>query len=170
MKHWKKLIALFLAMVMATGFATTAMAAETENNIPENVTRHTIELTVAPDETIESNNEDGNSSTFIWGNGTYNPPVNGVTYTPTMNIPERYFAYETTATTTSGGTCSGYYIVSLVRSVTATITSVQHNVDGVTYKNDWIEIYNTSVSDYQFKIHNGTSEAITVTITYYSWA
>lgn len=168
MKHVKKLVALFLAMVMIASFATTAMAAENEPTIPENVTRHTIEVTVAPDGTIE--NTDETVAPCIWGQGTYNPPVNGATYTPTMNIPNRYFAYETTATTTSGGTCSGTYSVSLMFNSTATITSMQNNVDGITYKNDWIEIYNTNINAYNFKINNNAGVAITVSITYYSWA
>ena len=67
MKHFKKFIALFLAMIMATSFATTAMAAEPEDSgIPENATAHTIELTVNPDGTVEG-------TSIPWANPTILP-------------------------------------------------------------------------------------------------
>ncbi len=163
----KKIFALVLAVALATSFSTVAFAAE-ESGIPENATRHTIEVTVEPGETIDGSEE--GIAPYIWGQGTYSPPVNGVTYTPTMNIPDRYFAYETSATTTDGSTCEGSYVVALVRSVSAVVTSIEAFVDGQTHKNDWITIYNTNVSDYQFKIINRTGIPITVQLTYYSWA
>ena len=87
------MIALFLAILMATSFATTAMAAEPDSEIPENATSHTIELTVNPDGTIEGG-EDG-VSPFIWNQE--NHTVSGDrTYTLQFNVPERYFAYAST--------------------------------------------------------------------------
>lgn len=164
----KKIFALFLAIVLATSFSTVAFAAENYSGIPENATKHTIEVTVEPGETIDETDEE--IAPYIWGTGNYSPPVNGVTYTPTMNIPERYFAFETVATTTNGGTTSGSYSVFLVRSVSANIASLEGSVDGQTYKRDWITIESTTATDYQFKIVNQTTTSISVTLTYYSWS
>ena len=168
MKHFKKLIALFLAMVLATSFATTAMAAENDSGIPENATRHTIELTVAPDGTIEGTDEDG-VAPFMWGNGSYSPPANGVTYTAQFTIPDRYFAYELSAIGSNGatvsGTCSAYLLLS---DAETSIAGLNVNIDGSTKKMDWIDV--TAGDKHLFKIINGSSSSITVTITYYSWA
>lgn len=168
MKHLKKLLALFLAMVMATSFATTAMAAETENRIPENVTRHTIELTVAPDGTIESTNEDG-VAPFIWNQEGYT--VSGdKTYTLQFDVPERFFAFEMRATDTSGNALTGLYKVELLLAAAfAELASRTASADGVTYKVDNIDLFATN-QRCLFCIINGTGVPISVTLTYYSWA
>ena len=151
-----------LALALAFSFSTVAFAAE-ESGIPENATRHTIELTVEPGE--------NDIAPYIWGQGTYNPPSNGVTYTPFMNIPQRYFAFECSALTTSGASCSGYYVVGLVRNVNTPIfVSENFSINGVVNKCDWITIPNTNATDYQFKIVNATNERLNVSLTYYSWA
>ena len=164
MKHFKKLIALFLAMVLATSFATTAMAAETDSGIPENATRHTIELTVAPDGTIEGTDEDG-VAPFMWDQENYT--VSGdKTYTLQFYVSDRYFAYEMSATNSSG---SGNYSVALMTNSGQTqITSKNGVADGTVYKNDWIEL--PGDLNYLFMISNYTGTSINVTITYYSWA
>lgn len=168
MKHFKKLIALFLAMVLATSFATTAMAAETDSEIPENATRHTIELTVAPDGTIEGTDEDG-VAPFIWNQE--NHTVSGdKTYTLHFTVPERYFAYEMRATDTSGNATSGTYKVDLLLASTfITKASNCQAVNGITYKVDNIDLSNTNQSCL-FCISNYTGVSISVTITYYSWS
>lgn len=166
MKHFKKMIALFLAIVMATCFATTAMAAEPETAIPENATRHTIELTVNPDGTLEGG-EDG-ISPFIWNQE--NHTVSGDrTYTLQFNVPERYFAYEMRATATNGNALSGYYMVELLDAQTfGVIASYSKPANGNTYKVDHIDLY-ASNERVLFCITNGTGVPISVTITYYSW-
>lgn len=168
MKHFKKLIALFLAMVLATSFATTAMAAETESGIPENATRHTIELTVSPDGTVESDDEYG-VAPLIWNQENYTVSGNK-TYTLQFTVPDRYFAYEMCATDTSGNTVSGSYSVDLLLALTfSTIASSTRTVDGNTYKLDNIDL-STSNKTCLFCITNYTGVALSVTITYYSWA
>ena len=168
MKHFKKLIALFLAMVLATSFATTAMAAEPDSEIPENATRHTIELTVAPDGTIEGSDEDG-VAPFIWNQENHTVSYDK-TYTLQFTVPERYFAYEMRATGTSGNAINGTYTVDLLMasSFAARASSTQ-SVNGITYKVDNIDLSNTN-QRCLFCITNNTGVPISVTITYYSWA
>ena len=167
MKHFKKLIALFLAMVLATSFATTAMAAEPDSEIPENATRHTIELTVAPDGTIEGSDEDG-VAPFIWNQENHTVSYDR-TYTLQFTVPERYFAYEMRATSTSGNAVNGTYSVDLLlASVFTSIASSTKNVDGNTYKVDNIDL-RSSNRTCLFCITNYAGVPISVTITYYSW-
>ena len=167
MKQFKKMIALFLAIVMATCFATTAMAAEPESEIPENATRHTIELTVNPDGTIEGS-EDG-ISPFIWNQENHTVSGNK-TYTMQFNVPDRYFAYEMRATDTNGSAVSGNYRVDLLDAqVFAIIASNTKAVNGITDKVDHIDLYSSNLR-VLFCITNGTGVPISVTITYYSWA
>ena len=143
MKHFKKLIALFLAMVLATSFATTAMAAEPDSEIPENATRHTIELTVAPDGTIEGSDEDG-VAPFIWNQENHTVSYDK-TYTLQFTVPERYFAYEVRATGTSGNAVSGNYIVELLDAESfAPLASISSSVNGITYKVDNIDLHSTN--------------------------
>lgn len=168
MKHLKKLIALFLAIVMASSFAITAMAAEAETEIPENATRHTIELDLAADGTVESYTQDG-ITPRIWNQENYT--VSGdKTYTLQFTVPERYFAYEMRATTTSGGTASGTYTVELMSaSAWAAIAGRSAYIDGVTYKVDHIDLYGSN-QRCLFCIINGAGLPLSVTLTYYSWA
>ena len=168
MKHFKKLIALFLAIVLATSFATTAMAAEPDSEIPENATRHTIELTVAPDGTIEGSDEDG-VAPFIWNQENHTVSYDK-TFTLQFTVPERYFAYEIRATTTSGGTVNANYCVELLFAGTfSTTASSTKPINGVTYKLDNIDLGITN-QKWLFCITNGAGVPISVTITYYSWS
>lgn len=168
MKHFKKLIALFLAMVMAMSFAVTAMAAEADSGIPENATQHTIELDIAADGTVESYTQDG-ITPRIWNQISHT--VSGdKTYTLQFDVPERYFAYEIRATNTSGGSTSGSYTVELLTASNfVTRASMNRPVDGVTYKLDHIDLSNTN-QRCLFCISNYAGVPISVTITYYSWA
>lgn len=167
MKHFKKLVALFLVLALTAGLSTTALAAESETGIPENATRHTIEVTLEPGESIEET--ESGISPYIWGNGTYNPSSGGLTYSAQFNIPERYFSFEASAVNADGSTSSGTYSVQLVRYVSGAIAGIEKPIDGITYKKDWITI--SSPGDgYQFKIYNSSVATIVVNITYYSWA
>lgn len=168
MKHFKKLIALFLAMVMAMSFAVTAMAAEADSGIPENATQHTIELDIAADGTVESYTQDG-ITPRIWNQ--INHTVSGdKTYTLQFDVPERYFAYEVRATNTSGNSISGTYKTDLLMASSFAVrASTIRNVDGITYKVDNIDLSNTN-QRCLFCITNYAGVPISVTITYYSWA
>ena len=159
MKNVKKFVALLMACVLMMGFSTTAFAAETEEStIPEHATKHTIEMTVEPGETV---------APYIWGENTFSPPVGGVTYSATFNIPDRYFAYECSAIGTNGNAVAGNYCVALLKSYEITIASTTKVANGQTTKVDWIDL---DPGNYLFGIHNFTASAITVSITYYSCA
>ena len=168
MKHFKKLIALFLAMVMAMSFAVTAMAAEADSGIPENATQHTIELDIAADGTVESYTQDG-ITPRIWNQ--INHTVSGdKTYTLQFDVPERSFAYEMRATNASGNAISGSYQVELLlASNFVAKASSTRAANGVTYKVDNIDLSNTN-QRCLFCITNYAGVPISVTITYYSWA
>lgn len=162
MKHIKKMFALFLATVMVFCFSTTAFATET-NSIPENATKHTIEVTVAPDGTIEDV-ENGGASTYIWNQGNYNV-YGDKTYTAQFNVSDRYFAYEYSAT----GNTSGSYKVELLFGPTLSMVAAgSSTVNDGTHKIDWIDL-GTTPYNYLFCITNYTGSTINVAITYYSW-
>ena len=164
----KKIFALFLAIVLATSFSTVAFAAEDESGIPENATKHTIEVTVEPGETLDGT-EDG-IAPYMWDNEGHTLNSGSVTYTLQFNVPERYFAFESSALTSSGTSCDGTYSIAFVRSATATIAGADAlPVNGTVNKVDWITIDNTSASNYHFRIGNNTNTTITVSIVYYSW-
>lgn len=167
MKNFKKIIALFLAIIMATSFATTAMAAESDSGTPENLVSHTIELTVNPDGTVEGGEDDG-ISPFIWNQENHTVSGNK-TYTQQFNVPERYFAYEMRATDASGNAISGSYCVQLLYALTFSVYASSTNpVDGNTYKMDHIDL-DSSNQRVLFCITNLAGVPISVTITYYSW-
>lgn len=167
MKNFKKIIALFLAIIMATSFATTAMAAEPDSGTPENLVSHTIELTVNPDGTVEGGEDDG-ISPFIWNQENHTVSGNK-TYTQQFNVPERYFAYEMRATDASGNAISGSYCVDLLDAeLFGVIASYTKRADGNTYKVDHIDL-NATNERVLFCITNLSGVALFVTITYYSW-
>ena len=168
MKNFKKLISLFLAIVMAMSFAVTAMAAEPDSEIPENAISHTIELTVAPGETITGGDESG-VAPFIW-NQIGHTVSGDKTYTQQFTVPERYFAYEVRATNSSGSAINGTYKVDLLLAVNFVAkASTCQSINGVTYKVDHIDLSNTN-QRCLFCITNYATVPISVTITYYSWA
>lgn len=169
MYNLKKTFALFLALIFAISFSTIAFASEDESGIPENATRHTIEVTLDPMESITE--EDEGIAPYIWNNESHTLKAGSVTYTQQFNVPQRYFAFESSALTSSGTSCEGTYAISLMRSTVAPIAGATGlSVDGSVEKLDWITIDNTSSSDYHFKITNNTNYTITVSIVYYSWS
>lgn len=169
MKHLRKLIALFLSLVLATSFATTAMAAGPESEIPANATRHTIELTAVPGESDEGNGDGNGVAPYIWNQENYTVSGNK-TYTLQFNVPERYFAYEIRATDTAGNAIDGMYQVSLLYAISfSTIAYATKPADGNTYKVDNIDLGGSN-QRFLFCISNYTGVPISVTITYYSWA
>ena len=167
MRKIKKLIAVFLAIIMVLSLSMPVMASETESTIPEHATRHTIEVTLEPGEDL-ANNE---AAPYIWGNPSYgNIGAGTVTYTPQMNIPDRYFAFESYALDANGNATSGSYGVTLMIAAAISVAGFSGDVDGSVKKVDWITISDTTCSDYHFKIANNTSSTIVVYLTYYSWA
>lgn len=159
MKNVKKFVALLMACVLMMGFSTTAFAAETEEStIPEHATKHTIEMTVEPGESV---------APCIWNQGSFTPPAGGATYTATFNIPDRYFAYECYALGINGNSISGNCSVSLHLNYDAIIASATIPINGTTEKVDWIDL---TPGNFFFGIQNPTTSQIRVYITYYSWA
>ena len=176
MKHIKKTVALFLALVLSVGcFSMTAMAAEnTETNIPANAVRHEVELTVSADGTIEnietlSSAEGATVMPRAWWQNSYNVPTDA-TYTPAFTVPERYFAFEMSATDYNGNAVSGYYRVDLLSHTSmGSIAFINKPINGISYKLDWIDLQSTNKACL-FKISNGSNTPIKVTLTYYSWS
>lgn len=177
MKHIKKTVALFLALVLSVGcFSMTAMASETtETNIPANAVRHEVELTVSADGTIEnietlSSAEGATVMPRAWWQNSYNVPTDA-TYTPAFTVPERYFAFEMSATDYNGNAVSGgrYRVDLLSHSTMGSLANMSRNVDGTTYKLDWIDLESTN-KYCLFKIQNVSGTPIVVNLTYYSWS
>lgn len=177
MKHIKKTVALFLALVLSVGcFSMTAMAAETtETNIPANAVRHEVELTVSADGTIEnietlSSAEGATVMPRAWWQNSYNVPTDA-TYTPAFTVPERYFAYEISATDYNGNAVSGgtFCVELLLHSTMAPKASINGSVNGNISKLDWIDLQATN-QKCLFKIWNLTNVPIVATVTYYSWS
>ena len=156
----KKLVSVLLAFVMCMSlFAVTAFASENEAHT--SFEEHTVTLNIAPG---------GNAEIMpaMWEQNTYTVGVGLTTYTPQFVIPDRYFAYEMSATGVNGQATSVAYSVTLMRSASTPISGMGGTADGSPYKNDWIDLYSSGLSCL-FKIVNSGSSAIKVTLTYYSW-
>lgn len=158
MKKAKKLFSLILAVAMCLSFSVTAFAAETDQAVLE---KHVVTLSVKP-------GDDAGIMPAMWDQNTYTVGVGITTYTPQFIIPDRYFAYEMSATGVSGAPVSVPYSVALMYDVTGLVASQNGIANGVSTKYDWIDLGFTGGS-YLFRIINGGSEAINVTLTYYSW-
>ena len=156
----RKIISMLLVFVMCFSFfAVTAFASEDE--VHSSFEKHAVTLNIAPG---------GNAEIMpaMWEQNTYTVNVGVTTYTAKFVIPDRYFAYEMSATGTNGQATSVPYSVTLVYDVTGLIAGMAATADGTSYKNDWIDLHSTG-DKYQFKIVNDGNAAIKVTLTYYSW-
>lgn len=154
MKTKKKLVSVILAVVLCFSFSLNAFAFEAEKApTPE---KHVVTLNIAP----------GGSSTvspMMWDNKSYTVGPLVTTYTGQFVIPDRYFAYEVTASGSNEG-----YSVSIMYNPSVTVASIYNVADGSSHKNDWIDV--EAGHSYLFRIVNSSTYAsINVTITYYSW-
>jgi hypothetical protein len=164
----KTFIALTLALVMCLGLSTTAFAAETnDSGIPENATRHEIQITLAPEESLEGNIVNGGAQTYAWGNPSMNLIYHHTATTSSFYISERYFAYEMNAIPLSGVATNQTYTIALKASGAGNITSMYAAADGVTHKLDWIDLNNDAY--YYFEVTNNTDYILVIDIIYYSW-
>jgi len=137
---------------------TTALAAESnEHSMPDGLVGTTIEVTVEPD-------EDLGIMPLIWGQDKPSVGSNSSVDTNPFTVPERYFAFECSAT----GSSSGNYSVALKQG-SGTIASANKAVNGETTKIDWIDLKSSNNTCY-FRVSNGTSSSISVILTYYSWS
>ena len=155
----KKIISLVLAIVLCMSLSVTALAAETD--IPADVEKNTIEITLEPGESID----ESDVTPYIWGQETHDVPYDARA-TAAFNIPDRNFAFEMKGTGINNEPINGTYTVELNRGATIK-ASRPGNLDGTTYKVDWISV---EPGNYYFTIYNYTSVTIKVVLTYYSWA
>ena len=139
----KRIIAILVALAMCITMTNTAFAAELDTPVQE-----------------EDIDEMYDSKTIVI------PAYSSVT-TSSFYIPDPHFAFESTGNTSTGGTTTnGSYLVELKHG-SGTHASQNLNIDGYTYKLDWISVY---AGTYYFKITNYSNTAIRVVLTYYSWA
>ncbi len=158
MKNMKKAVSFLLVFVMvfAMNFAT-AFAAEA----PENVTEP-IEATE-----VLTNSDEG-IMPLVNHSFSVDIPPNSSTTLSGYSIPERYMAFEAYATVMGGGSNGGTFSVTLLKSGLIK-SGMTYEVNGVSHKNDWIDLQSTNNSC-GFKLSNNTSVSITIYVTYYSWS
>ena len=157
----KKFIVLLLTLAITLSlFSVTAFAEESyPNGIPENATRHTIEVTLRPEESI---------TPFVWGDPSITMVDNHTAYTGSFYLSDRYFAYEMQGFLEEpGATSTESYSVILEHTSGGMIASMSGLADGATYKKDWITI--NVDGTYRFRVVNNTDYTLTVYMTYYSW-
>lgn len=146
----KKLATLLTLILCLSMTQINTFAAETPDT-PELV-KHTETVVVEPGENIIQPRmwaQDGGESRLQY------------LYLVPFVIPDRYFAYEVSATG-----ASGQYTAALMYD-NFIVAATYGRVGAGTYKNDWIEV--DPGETYQFKISNFTGGTITVNLTYYSW-
>jgi len=163
----KKFLSVLLNLSMVFCFSTAVFATENDTNgIPEYATRHTIELTLAPGETIGDDSNSG-VAPYIWGDPSMSLVDHNSAYTSSFYVSDRYFAYEMEATKTDGTETQQGYCVALEYVNGGVIASMSGHADGSLYKNDWITINVDGY--YRFLVSNNTDYDLRVLMTYYSW-
>lgn len=157
-KNMKKIVSLLVVLSLFMAMTVTASATE----IPERE-EHKITYEFPAPGSDEATDDDG-VQPLIWGQETHEPMAK-TRYTTPFVIPDRYFAYEITATS---GNPSGKYAVALVESSdTSVVCNISTTANGTVKKIDWLDVY--PGTSYQFRISNMTGSTLKVTITYYSW-
>lgn len=156
----RKFFAIIMSIVLCFSFSVSAFA-----ETPE-IEKHTITITVPAKDNQSTNEND--ISPCMWDQGSYTLGVGTQTFTGDFIIPNRYFAYEISGYPVNGGTSSESFAVYLCLSipqvsVAGCSTYANNNVS----KMDWLTVDEGEY--YYFLIQNNTSQAIYVTITYYSW-
>ena len=155
----KKFIAALLTLAMVFCMTNTVVfAEESENTIPENATRHTVELTLNPEDSV---------SPYIWGDPSITMIDNHTAYTSSFYVSDRYFAFEMEGFLEGDPITNEGYSVALEYVSGGIIASASGYADHSLYKVDWITI--NVDANYRFKVTNGTDYVLTVYITYYSW-
>ncbi len=168
----RKILAFIMCIVLfVCSVCTSVYAAEaTENAIPENATRHTIAITLAPEEEFSADVNIGDAaSPYVWGDPSMSIIDNHSAYTKSFYLSDRYFAYEMEGFLEDGNVYSneGYSVILEHAASGAAIASMSGYADHSLYKLDWITI--PVDGDYRFQIVNQTDYNLTVYITYYSW-
>lgn len=165
----KKFLSVLLAVVMTFSLSSIAFAAEdTSNSIPEDATRHTIELNLAPGEnSIEVGTNENGVAPCVWGDPSMSIIDNHSAYTSSFYLTDKYFAYEMEALTMDGQAIQEVYTVAFEYTGAAILASMSGYANGNNYKNDWITI--DLDGNYRFLVTNSTNSYLTVSLTYYSW-
>lgn len=155
----KRFLAIILVAVLTLSLSANVFAAENGENIqPENAKTHTIEMTIEP-------GEEYGIMPCMWD--TKNETVSSTFTTDYFTVDSPFFAYESYATNTSGGSASGTYKVEFLGSIGNVISSIEVPINGVTYKDDWIPVHINN--SYRFKLYNYSNTTIKIHLTYYSF-
>lgn len=155
----KRILAILLALVLTIGMSTSVFAAEPEDTIPANATRHTVEVSLAPGENI--------INPRIWGDPSMSLVDHYSAYTSSFYVSDKYFAFEVYGELINGTFTNEVFGIALEYTSGGGICSLSCYADGSTYKKDWITI--NVDSNYRFKVTNPTNYYLSVFITYYSW-
>lgn len=155
----KRILAILLAFVLTIGMSTSVFAAEPEDTIPANATRHTVEVSLAPGENI--------INPRIWGDPSMSLVDHYSAYTSSFYVSDKYFAFEVYGELINGTYTNEVFSVGLEYTSGGTLASVSCTADRSLYKVDWITI--NIDSNYRFKVVNPTNYYLSVFITYYSW-
>lgn len=160
---FKRFFTFLLTFAMVLTCSATAFASESgsPNASSPEAEAHTIEVTLAPAESID----DAGIMPLIWGQET--PAIiDNASYTsPDFYVSDKYFAFEASAIGIYGQAVNGRFSVSLI-SGSSIKASIGGNADGNPLKADWITM---TSGNYHFKISNNTSSYLNFTVTYYSW-
>lgn len=160
----KRILTFALALCMLMALAMPASAADTDD-LPDlhdpRVKSHTIEITLEPGEVPT----DDGIMPLMWGQQKPQLGPRSSQETPEFNIPDRYFAFELSATGTNGQAVSGTIAAELLRGG-GVKAAASGDADGNITKYDWIQV---NTGTYKFKLYNYTYSTLNFTLTYYSW-
>lgn len=158
MKNMKKAVSFLLvfAMVFTMNFATV-FAAEANDNTSEST-----------EASAATTNDDEGIMPLVYDQFSVDLPANSSTTLSGYTIPERYMAFEATATVMGGGTNGGTFAVSVLQG-NSPIAGLGNKIDAQPHKKDWIDFQSTN-NTCGFKITNNSSVSITVKVVYYSWS
>lgn len=160
MKKMKKMFSFVLALaLMLSVNASYAFAAEPEDPATEPV-EHTIEIFVEPYENV-------GIRPYIWDQRNVGMPSGTTATTPSFTVPERYMAFEASATDVNGNGPGVSYTVNLY-SNSVFKAGGNFTATGNFEKIDWIDLEASNTSCY-FKVSNYSGVGLIVTIKYYSW-
>ena len=155
----KRILAILLALVLTIGMSTSVFAAESENTIPANATRHTVEVSLAPGENV--------INPRIWGDPSMSIIDNHSAYTSSFYVSDKYFAFEVEGELINGTFTNEVFNVTLEYTSGGSVAGMNCYANGSISKLDWITI--NVDGNYRFKVTNPTNYYLSVFITYYSW-
>lgn len=154
-------ILLTLITIIALLFSLSPKSFAAKNSVEDqSITSHTIVLSISA-----VSSEDDGIVPYIWGEFNPGTVSHNIYNTPSFYIPDRYFAYEVSATATNGSPVNENFSVALKYN-SATKSIISGKANGSVYKNDWIDVV---PGNYYFAVNNSTNSDLSIKITYYSW-